>query len=84
LDKNFKGLFGNGDDEEQEDNNVGSRSVGKSFMRSYGWIYQSKLIADFEGLKINEVYDLETLQCLNTLAYLKAKASFDREQYANK
>lgn len=53
-------------------------------MRQYGWIYQSKLIAEFEGIKINEVYDLETLQCLNTLAYLKAKASFDKEQYANK
>jgi aryl carrier-like protein len=49
-------------------------------MRLYGWIYQATLIAEHEKIKLDEVYDLPTLQALNDLSYLKSKQAFDSEQ----
>ena len=49
-------------------------------MQNYGWIYQAKLIADHEAIRLEEVYKLPTIQFLNDLAYLKAKAEHDKEQ----
>jgi hypothetical protein len=49
-------------------------------MRKYGWIYQATIIADHERIRLDEVYELPTIQALNDLAYLKSKSAFDREQ----
>lgn len=49
-------------------------------MRRYGWIYQATLIAEHEKIKLDEVYNLPTIQALNDLAYLKSKTAHDREQ----
>jgi hypothetical protein len=49
-------------------------------MRNYGWIYQATLIAEHERIKLEEVYDLPTIQALNDLAYLKSKNAHDNEQ----
>lgn len=49
-------------------------------MSVYGWIYQATLIAEHERIKLDEVYNLSTLQVLNDLAYLKSKNAFDSEQ----
>lgn len=49
-------------------------------MSVYGWIYQATLIADHEKIKLDEVYNLPTLQVLNDLAYLKSKNAYDSEQ----
>ncbi len=49
-------------------------------MRRYGWIYQATLIAEHEKIKLDEVYNLSTIQALNDLAYLKSKTAHDREQ----
>jgi hypothetical protein len=49
-------------------------------MRKYGWIYQATLIADHERIKLDEVYDLPTMQCLNDLSYLKSKQSYESEE----
>jgi hypothetical protein len=77
LDKGFEGLFGKGDDGE-EDNEISSRNPVSSFMRYYGWIYQASLVAEFERIPMEAVYDLPTLQFLNDLAYLKAKNEHER------
>ncbi len=79
LDKEFSGLFQGGNDEGGNDNTRG-RDDGDSFMRVYGWIYQATLIAEHEKIKLDEVYNLPTLQALNDLAYLKSKNAHDREQ----
>jgi hypothetical protein len=49
-------------------------------MRNYGWIYQAKLVAEHEGIRLEKAFDLNTLQFLNDLAYIKAKNEYDREQ----
>jgi len=49
-------------------------------MRIYGWIYQATLIAEHEKIKLDEVYELQTIQALNDLAYLKSKNAYDSEQ----
>ena len=77
LDKEFEGLFGSGDEREENDE-VSSRGSVSSFMRFYGWIYQTSLVAEFERIKMEEAYELPTIQFLNDLAYLKAKSEHER------
>ncbi|CAB4153174.1 hypothetical protein UFOVP617_55, partial [uncultured Caudovirales phage] len=79
LDKEFKGLFDSGDDESEHDE-VSGRETVHPFMRNYGWIYQAKLVAEHEGIRLEQVYSLKTIQFLNDLAYLKSKAEHEREQ----
>ena len=79
LDKEFSGLFQDGADEVGDDDRSG-RSNNNGFMRNYGWIYQATLIAEHERIKLEEVYDLPTIQALNDLAYLKSKNAHDNEQ----
>jgi hypothetical protein len=49
-------------------------------MRDFGWIYQASLVAEFERISMEAVYDLPTIQFLNDLSYLKAKSEYDAEQ----
>ena len=79
LDKEFEGLFDSRDDDE-ESNQISSRSAVSNFMRFYGWLYQTELVANYEKIKLEEAYDLPTLQYLNNLAYLKAKGEYEAEQ----
>jgi hypothetical protein len=53
-------------------------------MRHYGWIYQATLIAEHEKIKLDEVYELPTIQALNDLAYLKSKNAYEAEQIKNR
>jgi hypothetical protein len=78
LDKEFEGLFDKRDDD--EDDKVSSRSGVSNFMRYYGWIYQTELVADFEKITLEQSYELPLLQYLNDLAYLKAKGEYEAEQ----
>jgi hypothetical protein len=48
-------------------------------MQYFGWHYSAKLIADHENIRVEQVYDRSTIEALNTLSYLKAKADYDRE-----
>lgn len=79
LDKEFIGLFQDGVNEGGDDGR-GGRDAGQGFMQRYGWIYQATLIAEHERIKLDDVYNLPTIQALNDLAYLKSKASADREK----
>jgi hypothetical protein len=79
LDKEFKGLYEGGLDEERDDRG-GGRDDDGGFMRSYGWIYQATIIAEHERIKLEEVYDLPTIQALNDLSYIKSKANHDSAQ----
>jgi hypothetical protein len=78
LDKEFAGLFDNGNGE--EDDTLSGRSSVSNFMRYYGWIYQTELVAAFEKVTLEQAYEIPTLQYLNDLAYLKAKGEYEAEQ----
>lgn len=74
LDSQFDGLF---------DSEVGLvddiTHVGASkFTQIYGWQYCVKQVADHENIKLNEAYELSTIQFLNSLAYIKAEADFKK------
>jgi hypothetical protein len=79
LDKEFKGLYDSGLDSERDDGR-GGRDDDGSFMRSYGWIYQATIIAEHERIKLEEVYELATIQALNDLSYIKSKNAHDARQ----
>ena len=80
FDNKFSGLF-----EKQIDRggveHGGSRNNNDNFMQTYGWIYQASLIADHERIKIEEVYELKTIQALNDLSYIKSKNAHELEMY---
>lgn len=48
-------------------------------MQQFGWQYTAKQIADWHNITVTEVYDMPTLEAVNTMSYLKGKASFDKE-----
>jgi hypothetical protein len=50
-------------------------------MRDFGWQYCAKTVADHENIRVEEAYDLSTIEFLNTLSYLKAKTDYDKEQH---
>jgi hypothetical protein len=79
LDKEFGGLFQNGDDKEGDDTR-GGRDTSGNFMRKYGWIYQVTIIAEHEKIRLEEAYELPTIQALNDLSYIKSKQAHDSEQ----
>jgi hypothetical protein len=49
-------------------------------MQRYGWIYQATIIAEHERIRLEEVYEMPTIQALNDLSYIKSKNAFDKEQ----
>jgi hypothetical protein len=40
-------------------------------MASWGWVFSTKQVADFNNITVNDAYDLRVIEYLNTLAYLK-------------
>jgi hypothetical protein len=78
LDKEFKGLYGPTDDGAGSGEDESGRSAS-GFMHSYGWIYQTKLVAEFEGITLDQAFNLPVINFLNDLAYLKAKIEHDNE-----
>ena len=78
----FKTLFGSGDDHTDEDAETGRKSHSSEFMLQYGWHYSVQLVAEYERIRTDDAWQLTTIHFLNDLAYLKAKANYDKEQQA--
>ena len=81
----YKGLFGLDDEDEiDEIDDVVEfeRSLNKDdFNSRYGWIYSTKKVAEFAGIKVEEAYDLPVIQAFNYLSYLKAYNEWEKEQH---
>lgn len=71
LESNFKGLF--------DQSNFDIDDKPHPFMKSFGWIYQAKLVAEHEGIKLNEVFEMTTLNFLNDLSYIASKSKYEEE-----
>ena len=80
MDRSFSGLFDTRDDSEGSGYGDGTKG-GSNFMRDFGWQYCTKSVADHENITVDQSYELTTIQFLNTLSYLKAKADYDKEQH---
>jgi hypothetical protein len=74
LSDQYSGLFGI-EDMEQED----LKPLSNGFNEQYGWIYSAKKVAEFEGIKLDEAYDLPIIQAFNDLSYLKAHQEYEAE-----
>lgn len=86
MDKEFTGLFDSGNGENGDDDGRGDTGV-HIFMRHYGWIYQTELVAEHEKISLEKAFEIPTINYLNDLAYLKAKGEYMKEQmnkYGNK
>lgn len=68
------------DDDDSEDEQVTVRDNVSGFMQRFGWIYQATIVAEHEKIRLEQVYDMMTIQFLNDLSYLKAKGEYDKEQ----
>jgi hypothetical protein len=79
LDRSFAGLYEGGNDEVGNDDGTGGFGV-VAFMRIYGWHYTAKLVAEHENIRTSEAFEMKTIEFLNTMAYLKSKNAYDREQ----
>jgi hypothetical protein len=49
-------------------------------VQSYGWYFNAKQVADFENITVSQAFELNVIQYLNILSYLKAKSEYDAEQ----
>ena len=61
----------------------GELPVLEDTLALYGKAFNDKIteILDKENITVDESYELTTIQFLNTLSYLKAKADYDKEQH---
>lgn len=50
------------------------------FIDRYGWIFSAKQIATFEGIALDQAYELPIIQALNDLAYLKEEVDYKAKQ----
>ena len=74
LNDGYKGLFGIEELEEDE-----YKPVTNAFNEQYGWIYSAKKVAEFEGITLEQAFDLPIIQALNDLSYLKALQEYESE-----
>ena len=74
LSDEYSGLFGIEEIEEEE-----LKPLTNGFNEQYGWIYSAKKVAEFEGIKLDEAYDLPIIQAFNDLSYLKAHQEYESE-----
>lgn len=80
LDGQFTSLFDSDVPADVEPNAAPSGGISEGFNKTYGWIFNAESVADLERIELDRVYELPTLQFLNDLAYLKAKAAMEKEQ----
>lgn len=76
--QSYKGLFES--DEIIEDD--GKMEKPHPFIEQYGWIYSAREVAQYEGIKLDDAYNLPIIQAFNALAYLKSEQSY--QKYLNK
>lgn len=77
FNRGFGGLFGqpSGGDEDDSGAEAGDE---ETFTARFGWIFNAKQVADFEGVPLDYVYDkLPVMQFLNDISYLKEKERED-------
>ena len=80
LNKKYNSLFGKRFVEDEEGNEGEVERNVETFGERWGWVYNAELIKEFEGIKLDEVWNLSIIQALNGLAYLKDKARNEKEQ----
>ena len=76
----FTGLFGDSD-EAGNDEEPATDIIAANFLKHFGCIYNVHIVAEFERIETDKVYDLPVIQFLNDLNYLKQKRILDEHQH---
>lgn len=77
IDKKFASLFDKGVDEGDEPGESGGGN--NSFAANYGWIYSTEQVAELERISLDNAYDMNILQYLSDLVYIKEKQKNERK-----
>lgn len=80
LNKSYRGLFGQASFEREESDEGEVKGDSKTFAEKWGWVYNAELIARFERVKLDDAWNINIIQALNSLAYLKDKKANENEQ----
>lgn len=80
INKSYRSLFGQTDTEGEESNEGEIERNTETFEARWGWVYNAELIKDFEGITLDEVWQLPIIRALNALAYIKDKRKNEQEQ----
>ena len=75
----FPGLFNQRNDEGEPDDSPAPKRNDVNFHTHFGWIYNTRQVADFEKISMDAAYELPVMQVLNDLSYLKAKENHEKE-----
>lgn len=79
FNKSYHTLFEQRDTEEGEE----SSNEGDGFTEIYGWLYNAKSVSEFEGINLENTFDMGVMNFLNDLSYLKAKEANDKKLMRN-
>jgi hypothetical protein len=52
-------------------------NINHPFIINFGWVFSAKQVAEHLGLKLNDAFDINIIEALNTLVYLKSKAQYE-------
>ena len=75
LNEKFPSLFENDADEQGDEQRTG-RGAAERFAASFGWNSCSEQVAEYERIKLDDVWALPVIQFLNDLVYLKEKKKY--------
>jgi len=81
LINSYKGLFEIQDEmESDDDDEIKTYEEPHEFISKFGWFFSAKQIAEHEGIKLEDAYNLPIIQALNDLAYLKSEQSYKNKK----
>lgn len=96
LDKGFSSLFEVEDEEDDEEGDEqgdegedsglsGTDRIIAEFTREYGWFHSAVKVREVTGYKIDEVFDLNIIEFLNWLMYIRSwsnvELAINKEQH---
>lgn len=79
--KNYRGLFGKGEDSGEEDEEKGPNSSDNGYTERWGWYISIERVAEIMRIPFNDVTDLGLIEFLNTMSYIKDKDAEERKQW---
>jgi len=82
INENYPALF---DTRTKSEGDGGGESGGDidNFVINFGWLSNAKMVAEFEAIPLEQVWNLGVIHFLNDLLYIKMKNKADAEQYKN-
>lgn len=86
LDKDFSSLFDVDDEEDDEEGeesgdkgqdtgSTGTDGIIREFTEQFGWLHSIVKVRETTGLNINQVYDMNVVEFLNYLIYIRSWAN---------